>query len=341
MNAQTAALMGSQNGLVLRRQAVAAGLTPRQVDRLVAVGEWVAVRRGVYCTASLWATLDEHVGRPRLRAVAASRNMIVPHVLSHDSAALLHGLPILRAEPELVHITRFGALGSRTSHGVKHHSAPHRPEQLVEVDGLWLLDRARTAVDIAREHGERHGLVACDSARRLGVSQADLVEALAAMTSWPHVTRARWCVEHADDRADSVLESLGRRLLLELALGAVEPQFGLTDGLREVWVDLRVGRHLFELDGRVKYRTPERGGVAVDPERALWEEKKRQDFLTGFKLGLTRLTYVDVMPARWRATGDRIRREHAETTRLFGSSIADLEPFILRSRPPAAAPSRI
>lgn len=336
MNAQVSALMGSQNGLVLRRQALAAGLPPRQVDRLVRAGEWVAVRRGVYCAASLWASLDEYVGRPRLRAVAASRNMVVPHVLSHDSAALLHGLPILRAEPELVHITRFGALGSRTTHGVKHHGAPYRPEQLVEVDGLWALDRARTAVDVAREHGERHGLVACDSARRLGVPQADLEEALEAMTSWPYVGRSRWCVEHCDDRPDSVIESLGRRLLLELALGVVEPQFGLTDGRRVVWCDLRVGRHVVELDGRLKYRTRERGGVAVDPDRALWEEKKRQDFITGFKLGVSRLTYADVMPDRWRTTGSRIRREHAETTRLFGSSVADLQQFIVPSRSPLA-----
>ena len=340
MNARIAALMGHQNGLVLRRQALAAGLDERQVDRLVKAGEWVAVRRGVYCTAPLWDTLDEYVGRPRLRVIAASRNMIVPHVISHDSAALLHGLPILRAHPELVHITRFGALGSRTRHGVKHHLAPYEPEQLVELDGLWVLDRARTAVDIAREHGERLGLAACDSARRLGVPQADLDEAVAAMTSWPYVTRSRWCVEHADDRPDSVIESAGRRLALELCLGEVEPQFGLTDGRRVVWCDLRIGRHIIELDGRLKYRRLEQGGVAVDPDGALWEEKKRQDFVIGFKLGMTRLTYVDLTADRWRATGERVRREHAETTRLFGASIADLERFIVPSRERARVPDR-
>ena len=330
MNARIAALMGSQNGLVLRRQALAAGLDARQVDRLAKVGEWVAVRRGVYCTGLLWDSLDPYVGRPRLRAIAASRNMIVPHVLSHDSAALLHGMPILLGDPELVHITRFGALGGRTRHGVKHHQAPYRPDQLVEIDGVWVLDRARTAVDIAREHGERHGLVACDSARRLGVPQADLDEAVAAMESWPYVVRTKWCVAHADDRPDSVLEALGRCLLIKLGIGEVQPQFGLTDGHRSVWCDLRVGRHVVECDGRLKYRRPEQGGVAADPDRALWEEKRRQDFITGFKLGMSRLTYADVMPDRWRATGERIHREHAETTRLFGSSIADLEQFVIR-----------
>lgn len=334
MNAAIAALMSRQNGLVLRRQAVAAGLAPRQVDRLVKDGEWVAVRRGVYCTAGLWADLGDHEGRPRLRAVAASRNMFVPHVLSHDSAALLHGMPILRAEPEIVHVTRFGALGSRTEHGVKHHLAPHVPEQLVEIDGLWVLDRARTAVDIAREHGERHGLAACDSARRLGVTQAELEEALAAMTSWPHVTRARWCVEHADDRAETVLESLGRVLLLQLALGEVEPQLGLTDGRRTVWCDLRVDRLVVEMDGRVKYRTPAQGGVAEDPARTLWEEKRRQDFIAGFGLGVLRLTYADVQPGRWRATGQRVRQAHAAATRAYGTSLAGLRPHIVPSRDP-------
>ncbi len=105
-----------------------------------------------------------------------------------------------------------------------------------------------------------------------------------------------------------------------------------------MWCDLRVGRHVVECDGRLKYRRPEQGGVAVDPDRALWEEKKRQDFVTGFKLGMSRLTYADVMPDRWRATGERIHREHAETTRLFGSSIADLARFVVPSRAPEDGP---
>jgi hypothetical protein len=265
-----------------------------------------------------------------MRAIAASRNMLVPHALSHDSAALMHRMPILLPKPALVHTTRWGHLGGRIRNGIKHHQAPFRPQQLIEVDGIWVLDRSRTAVDIAREHGERHGLVACDSAMRLGESREDLREAVSAMSYWPHVVRTRWCVENADDAADSVLESLGRKLVIGLGLGEVEPQFGLTDGRRTVWCDLRVGRHIIELDGRLKYRLVADGGVAVDPDQVLWEEKKRQDFICGFKLGISRLTYADLMLDTWRATEERVLREALETRALFGDSLADLAPYIIR-----------
>ena len=42
----------------------------------------------------------------------------------------------------------------------------------------------------------------------------------------------------------------------------------LTDGRRTVWCDLRVGRHVVDLDGHLKYRPVAVGGLAVDPDRA-------------------------------------------------------------------------
>ena len=93
--------------------------------------EWFAVRRGVYTTQSLWDSLDPHREQPLLEVRAASLNMVMPHVISHDSAALLHGLEILEARPRLVHVTRFGVVGGRTKAGVKQHKAPFTPEQIV------------------------------------------------------------------------------------------------------------------------------------------------------------------------------------------------------------------
>ena len=77
----------------------------------------------------------------------------MPYVLSHDSAALVLGMPVLLGEPELVHVTRWEVLGGRTTTGVKHHRAPFTPRQVVEVGGVPVLEEARTAVDIAREGG--------------------------------------------------------------------------------------------------------------------------------------------------------------------------------------------
>ena len=91
-----------------------------------------------------------------------------------------------------------------------------------------------------------------------------------------------------------------------------------------MWIDLRLRRHLFEVDGLQKYE-------ADDPEKAravLRAEKERQDFITGFKLGVSRITAYDCGPGRRQAL-ERLAREVADTDRRFGTSIDDLAPFIL------------
>jgi predicted transcriptional regulator of viral defense system len=325
------ALMVKQRGLALRRQVLDLGVPRDVLERLLADRRWVAVRRGVYATAEHWASLDEHRGQPLARAWAASLNMSMPHVLSHESAALAHGLPILRPRRELVHITRFGVQGCRTRHGVSHHLAPFRTEQIVDVEGVPTFDLARTAVDIARSHGPKglaYGVVACDSALRAGATREELEAAVQPMRSWPGVTVAREAVAFADAGAESVGESLARLLVASLGLGEPETQFGLTAGGRTAWVDLRVGRHLVEFDGRVKYQ---RDGLADRPvEDVVWDEKRRQDWLCGFKLGMSRLTWEDVRPSAWDRTRVWLSREVLDTHRRFGTEVDDLAPYVVR-----------
>lgn len=330
MNDEIAARMATQGGLILRRQALADGLSAKQVTTLLRSGEWVAVRCGVYTTGLLWTSLDEHVGRPQLEVRAASLNMVAPHVVSHDSSAYLQDLQILAPNPRLVHITRFGVLGCRTKHGVKHHKAPFTSEQIAFVGDLPVLDLPRTVADIAREHGLRHGVVAASSALRSGVTRRALQDAIVPMRNWRHVTVCREAVELADGRCESPGEALAMLMVKQLKIGAVDLQFGLRDQGRTAFVDLRIGRHLVEFDGRLKFRVAAQGGFAVSPEDALWQEKRRQDWLCGFKLGMSRLGWADVQADRWIATQRRLLREITATNALFGTSIDDLAPYIVR-----------
>ncbi|HET6694654.1 MAG TPA: type IV toxin-antitoxin system AbiEi family antitoxin domain-containing protein, partial [Pedococcus sp.] len=212
------AALAANHGLITRRQAVAAGLDPDDVDTLVKRGAWVAVRRGVYAEREVWEQLDSYREQPRWRSRAASLNMVTPHVLSHDSAGLELGMELLLPDPFLPHITRPGVLGSRTKSGVKHHKAVFHPRQVLELNGFRVLDHARTAVDIAREHGSPYGVVACDAALRLGASRHQLELALEPMRNWPHVKRARAAVDLADPGAESVGETLARTLVEELGI---------------------------------------------------------------------------------------------------------------------------
>lgn len=333
MQSPFAHYMSTQHGLLLRRQALAAGMTVKQIAVLLRSGEWVAVRRGVYTTRVLWESLDRYVGRPRLEVWAATLTTRTPHLISHDSAAYLHGLPILEATPRLVHVTRIGVLGGRTRHGIKHHKAPVRTEQIGFVDDHPVLDIPRTVADIGREHGARHAIVAANSALRHGETRNALRSAIADMTSWPYVTVPRQAVEWADSRCETPGEDLMMLMLKQLGVGLVQPQFGLQDRGRMAWVDFRIGRHLVEFDGWRKYQRREAGGYAdLNPEEVMWEEKRRQDWLCGFKLGMSRAVWSELQVDTWERTQTRLLREILDTNARFGTSIDDLAPYVIRRR---------
>ncbi|MDN5745042.1 MAG: type IV toxin-antitoxin system AbiEi family antitoxin domain-containing protein [Nocardioidaceae bacterium] len=278
------------DGLVTREQALDLGLSPGDVRYLCNSGSWMIVRRGVYTTAAIWEGLDEYVGRPRMRAHAAVRRTRRGWVLSHDSAAHELGLPILDPPQRLVHLTRPGYTNAWTEHGVKHHLAHYSLRQVAHVDGLPVLDLPRTAVDIAREHGLNAGVVACDAVLRRGASRADLEAAYAVMANWPHVRTVRECVALADVGAETPLESLGRLLVIEAGIGTPDTQFpvGTRRGLK--WCDIRVGNHIFELHGAIKYRGVGAGGLATRAaDEVIRAERVRERLIADQGLGVTRL----------------------------------------------------
>ena len=140
------------------------------------------------------------------------------------------------------------------------------------------------------------------------------------MWCWPNITRSREAVVYADPGAESVGESLSRILLDELGLGPVETQFAVRLPTGTVWCDMRIGCHVFEFDGRVKYRRPEQGGLADRPaDEVVWDEKKRERLICAEGLGLSRIIWEDLWGAARERTKARLRR-------------------ITASAPPASAP---
>jgi hypothetical protein len=323
--------LSAQGGLITRTQVLDTGTSPEHLNGLVRTGQWILVRRGVYMPRETWVDLDPYNGRQRARARAAHLQMRRAHVMSHGSAGDELGLAMLTPEEEYIHVTRKGVRGGRVEHGVKHHLAPYRDDQVVFVDGIPVLGVARTAVDIAREHGLVPGVVAMDGARQLGASAADLWEATAPMVCWPEVTVVRAAIGRSDPGAESVGETLGRLLLEELGIGPVETQFELRDHTGWARCDMRVGRQVFEFDGAKKYHRRDKGGLAVvDPDQVVWQEKQRQDWVTGFRLGMSRLVWADYWGRRREIAKERIAREYAATCAAYGTDISDLSRYIVR-----------
>lgn len=332
---QVLAIMSANHGLITRDQAVEAGLTGKRIDRLVRTRDWVPVRRGVYAEARLVDAQTSVRDRRLLADRAACLRISMGFVRSHDTAAYELDLDILAARRPFTHVTRPIVVGSHLRHGVKHHLAPYTDEQVVQVNGFRCLDPARTALDIAREHGGRAGLVAVDSARRLGATLSDLWRAESAMWSWPRVTVVRDSIELSDPGSDSVIETLGRELVTELGFGRPQTQFGLTADGRTAWCDLRLGRHIFECDGRVKYRRADEGGFALtSADDVIWREKQRQNWVCGFRLGMSRIVNADFWGPRRKEALAQLRREYLESCALYGTSIDDLAQYLPRGPRP-------
>jgi len=334
MDARIAGLAANQHGLFTTEQVMNLGHEMPMILSNIGSGRWVVVRRGVYTTRELWESWDEWTQRPLARSRAAHLTMWLPHAMSHDSAALEHRIALL-IPPGMVHVTRPDVRGSRTRHGVKHHGAVYHPRQVVERNGIPVLDPARTAVDIAREHGLLPGLVACDSAMQLGVTRLQLQRAVEPMRCWPGVTSARAAAHRADPGAQSPGETLTRDLMEEAGLGPIQTQFGLADQTRTAFCDLRVGRLVVEFDGRAKYTRVEAGGVATQPfDELLWEEKKRQDWVCSFRLRMERVTWGELWSPHRDQTKERLMIAFREITAMYGTDISDLAPYLIR-RPAA------
>jgi hypothetical protein len=294
-------------------------------------GEWVVVRRGVYADRTTWEALDRYVGAPLARARAAHLSIGVEHVMSHDSAAHAWGLPVVLAGRELVHITRPGVWGSRTEHGVKHHLAMEFPEEHT-VAGLPVTGLARTAMDLAREHGHVAGTAAADRAMRWGAIADDFDEVLDAMRSWPGVTQSRKAARFADPGADTPGETLTRLMLLELGIGKPVTQFPVPTPKGVAWCDLLIGRHVVEFDGRRKYLRAAYGGDAEEPlEDVLWAEKVRERDVAAHGLGISRVIWADCLGSARRETLARLRKEYDATAQRFGTRLpADLADFAVQ-----------
>ena len=271
MHPSLVAVAGQQGGVFLRRQAVGAGHSDAEIRALTRPhGPWLVLRRGAYIERTTWEALDPYVGQPTARDWAAHLTMNLAHAMSHDSAGRAHRFSLLRTSRPLAHITRPGVGGSRTEHGVKHHLGQGLPWAKSFAGGLPVTPLARTAVDIAREHGLWAGVCAMDSALRAGATERDFARALVAMRHFPHIRRARLALDLGDAGADNAGESMARILVGEsVPAAAIETQYPvLVDG-HVVWLDLIVGCHAFEFDGKLKYlRSSEGGSRTVPPARS-------------------------------------------------------------------------
>lgn len=278
----------------LTRQLNELGIERWDLERLVRTNDLERVRRGAYAVPlPAGASIEE--GHRRL--VAATMPQLDPGaVLSHTSAAVLHGLPVWADALGLVHVTRSRSAGGQRRATVHVRVAPLVDGDIVSVDGVAVTSLARTILDQARALSFHRGVAVADNGLAGGLEPAELTDGLERMARWPGVRRARRVCAFADNRSESVGESMSRVRFWEHGIPAAELQYRVLDERGSLvarcdfgWEELGT---LGEFDGKIKYGRLLKPGQRV--EDVVYQEKLREDALRDRGWQVVRWTWDDL-----------------------------------------------
>jgi hypothetical protein len=271
-------------------EATAHGWTPSALRNAVRHGRLVRVRRGIYASV-----FDR---RPITDAVAAARSY-AGSVVSHRSAALMHGLPLLGSQPPRPELT-VAPRSNVNMHGVHAHRATMRDCDVTTVGDTPVTSIARTVVDLARHRQVGTAVAAMDAALHgERVTMTEIEDVLLHAWNWPGIRRAKRAVRLSDGRAESPLESISRLVLQWIRVPPPDLQTNVFDQYSRFagradfyWDEFGV---VGEADGRSKY----------DDRTVLVHEKERQEALEDLGLVVVRWDWDYVIRGRI-ALRDRI-----------------------------------
>lgn len=200
-------------------------------------GGWERAHRGVYVAQEAVSDLRP-AARHRLDALAVvSRMRGGGAVVSHVSAAVLHGLPQYRFQRQPVELTLPPGARAASRPGIHRYRDHLDEDDVVELDGIRCTSLERTVFDVARTRGLEASVSCADAGLRCVAGEGHGVDA-AKQEAWRDrmreralqakgrrgVTAARWVVEFADGRAELPGESVSRLQLFRLGFRDLDVQ---------------------------------------------------------------------------------------------------------------------
>jgi very-short-patch-repair endonuclease len=267
---------------------------------MVEVGEVLARRGGTATFSDLLTVVTAHAVRKALAAGSIRRVAkgvyALPEappaltaarsqggVVSHLSAAQHWKMGVISV-PSLPHVT-IPLDRARRRAGLP--CVPHWGDAPAIGD---VTTPVRTVLDCARTLSLTEGLAVADSALRLGLVDRDDLEVAAMRLSGPHRRRVQRVVGLADHRAESVLESALRAILIDARVEGFEPQVVVRDQDFSARVDLGHRRRqiALEADGFEHHGT----------RKALVKDCRRQVNLVLLGWLVLRFSWEDVMHDR-------------------------------------------
>ena len=260
------------------------------ISRDVARGLLLRVCPGAYVERTAFGSLSpeqQHIVRIRAAAAVAWG----PILVSHWSAAVVHGRPVLRSRLGSVHIT-VAEDDDRHRQGTTAHHFLVDDLEVIEWRGLLVTSIGRTVVDVAGASPFEEGVMLADAVLRSGVRRAELETAVELAGPRRAAKRIREVVGFAHPGAESAAESRFRVTSMRLGLEVPELQHRLLLPDGEVFLDalyrsVRVG---VEVDGEQKYLDAEMAPEGAG--RAVIAEKRREDQARLHLSGLARIGWV-------------------------------------------------
>lgn len=264
--------------------------------RVSSDGSWQRLHRGMYAAREAVSDLRP-AARHRLDTLAVvARMRNGGAVVSHLSAAVLHGLPQYRFATRPVELTLAPGARGASRPGV-HRYRDHLDEaDVVEIDGIRCTSLERTVFDVARTCGLEAAVSCADAALGRAAGEGRRADP-AKQEAWRDrmreralraagrrgVTAARWVVEFADARAELPGESVSRLQLFRLGFRDMDVQVPVAGPSGTTYfVDIGLSRAetFWEFDGEGKYRDRElRSGRSIDD--VILAEKRREDWIRG------------------------------------------------------------
>lgn len=130
------------------------------------------IRRGVYADRAAWDAAA-YEARYRLQVDAAAATRRRQPVLSHVSAAVVWGIPIVGPHLKAVHLASAGRTVARSKNGVVWHHDELGDDDATERDGHLVTSFARTAIDLARTLPFASAVAALDHVLSFGARSDD------------------------------------------------------------------------------------------------------------------------------------------------------------------------
>lgn len=262
-------------GRILTRGVLdAQGMSQRRIDRELGTGPLRRIGHGVYTREPKGTPWQEHL--LLIDAVGVRGDAVI----SHQSAAAIHGMAAYGVSLQRVHVTLDGPRGGGIRGDVHVHARPMTEDDVVIVDGLRVTSPARTAVDLAMagDHGQSLSII--DSARlrarfpkadtRAPVTVEQLEAAADVLGRRPGAPVFRRALGESVEDSESAGESRTRAMLLEWGLPIPELQKHYVLGGRHYYADFSLPGMIGEFDGLSKY--------ANDADRKRYEIQRAGDF---------------------------------------------------------------